>query len=272
MLQPLTHVHEGGSIWVLSNFIKIYVHLANIYTVTFIIKIFNVSELLGKYLLHWAPDAPTTLSTLSKPWFLSNSWFQNQKHYLGKKISSFPSQPFQIEDGNADNAQSSSVAMILLLSSPRKLWCVRPSPRAKLVSGSDLVAGGTQSLSQDTEYSSCTPGSWCVSTGVGGRACKGPTASFLPSSPSPCCTPSDARWLIHSPWPIASSGSSPCSPRLPISSACSFKRRNAFLKRWVISHPFPNCLSYPQLMLHPASLIPFVLETSVTFVTEPNLF
>lgn len=51
MLQALIHVHEGGSIWVLSNF-RIYVHLANIYTVTLIIKIFNVSELLGKYLLH----------------------------------------------------------------------------------------------------------------------------------------------------------------------------------------------------------------------------
>lgn len=94
MLQALIHVHEGGSIWVLSNF-RIYVHLANIYTVTLIIKIFNVSELLGKYLLHWAPDAPTTLSTLLKPWFLSNSWCQNQKHYLGKKsfFISFPTFP-----------------------------------------------------------------------------------------------------------------------------------------------------------------------------------
>lgn len=46
--------------------------------------------------------------------------------------------------------------------------------------------------------------------------------SFL-SSPFPkpslfalwCC------WLIHSPWPIISSGTGPCFPRLPISSAWS---------------------------------------------------
>lgn len=120
--------------------------------------------------------------------------------------------------------------MILLLSSPGKLWCVRPSPKATLASGSDLVARGTQFLSQDTEDCSRTLGAWCAHIGVGVRAFKGPTTSCLPSSPTPHCMPYDAGWLIHSPWPMASSGSRPRSPRLPTSSACSSKTQKRFPK------------------------------------------
>lgn len=83
-----------------------------------------------------------------------------------------------------------------------------------------------QSLFENTKNFSCPPRAWCVD--MHGCRCQGiqrPHCFLSSLFPIPLYTPSDACWLIHSPWPIVSSGTGPCSPRLPISSAWSFNSK-----------------------------------------------
>lgn len=100
------------------------------------------------------------------------------------------------------------------------LMCQTLSP-SQISFWSDLVAWGTQSLFQDTKDCSCPLRTWCVYMRVGVRGFKESIDSIISSPLNPCCTPSDASWLIHSLWPIISFGTCPCFPRLPISSAWS---------------------------------------------------
>lgn len=89
----------------------------------------------------------------------------------------------------------------------------------------------------------------CGYTGVGVRVFKGPTASFLASSPS--LTPRPLMpvdsFILHDPPPPLEHVH--VRPAFPFPLPGALRQRSAFLKRWVISHPFSNCLSYPQPLL-----------------------
>lgn len=83
--------------------------------------------------------------------------------------------------------------------------------------------------------------------GVGVRAFKGPTASFLLSFQSLSTRPLMPvdSFILHDPLsPLELVHVLPAFP-FPPPGALTLRQRNAFLKRWVISHPFANCLSYP---------------------------
>lgn len=128
-----------------------------------------------------------------------------------------------------------------------KLFYCRFSPRAKPVSSSDFATWGMQSLFENTKNFSCPPRAWCVDMGVGVRAFKGPTASFLLSFQSLSTRPLMPvdSFILHDPLsPLELVHVLPAFP-FPPPGALTLRQRNAFLKRWVISHPFANCLSYP---------------------------
>lgn len=138
----------------------------------------------------------------------------------------------------------------------------------------DLVAWGTQSLFQDTKDCSCPPRTWCVYMGVGVRGFKEPIDSIIPPPPNPRSHPLmlvDSFILYDLSSPLEPVHVFPAFP-FPLPGALTLRQRNAFLKRWVISHPFLNCFFNPWPMLHSASLIPFVQVISLTFVPESNLF
>lgn len=132
---------------------------------------------------------------------------------------------------------------------------------------------GTQSLCQGTEDCFSSPIAWCVSMGVGVRGFKSSMACYVPSAPIAGMVPSDASWLILSPEAAVSSGSGPCFPTFPFPQpgALAPRQRNAFLKRRVISYPFPKL--FILFLMHDAPSKSNSLctrEMPLTFVTESN--
>lgn len=113
-------------------------------------------------------------------------------------------------------------------------------PRATPDSDSDLVSWHTQSPFENTKNLSCPPRARCVCLGVGVRAFKGPTASFLPPSQSLTTRPLMPvdSFILHDPTsPLELVHVLPAFP-FPPPGALTLRQRNAFLKRQVISHPF----------------------------------